>query len=132
MTIRPPMRWAMRTKPVRVQFALAPRTTTASPGTSTAAAIANAAERRVAGHRQLVAERELVRAGDRHLPPVAPDVDAGRGEHPLGVVAARLGLDDRRRPVGGERGEQHARLDLGAGDRQRVRGSPRSGAAGAP
>ena len=46
---------------------------------------------------------------------------AGRGEHPLGVVAAGRGLDDRRRarrPI--SPASSDARLDLGAGDRQLV------------
>ena len=42
MTIAP-MRWAMRTKPLRVQFTPTPRRTSREPGTSTPAAMAKAA-----------------------------------------------------------------------------------------
>ena len=51
-------------------------------------------------------------------------------------VTGRGGLDDRRRPLGIEAGEQDRRLDLGARDGQQVvdpaSSDPRSGAAGAP
>ena len=52
----------------------------------------------------------------------------GAQQHALGVVAAARGLADRRRAVGGERRQQHARLDLGARDRQLVgdRAQPRA------
>ncbi len=46
--------------------------------------------------------------------------DAGRGQHALGVVAAERRLADRRGAVGGQAGQQHARLDLRAGHRQVV------------
>jgi hypothetical protein len=42
------------------------------------------------------------------------------GEHPLAVVAAGQRLDDGRRPVGEQAGEEQAGLDLGAGDREPV------------
>ena len=40
----------------------------------------------------------------------------GTQQHPLRVIAAEGRLGDRRRPVGGDRREQDARLDLRAGD----------------
>ena len=43
-----------------------------------------------------------------------------RGEHALGVVAARRGLDHRRRARRQQAGDQHARLDLRGGHRQLV------------
>ena len=45
---------------------------------------------------------------------------AGAQQHPLGVVAAARRLGHGRRAVGGQRREQHARLDLRAGDGQLV------------
>ena len=56
----------------------------------------------VAGDGDLL-ERQLVAVDHGDVPPVAAHRDAGAGEHPLGVVAAGRGLDDRRRAVGGER-----------------------------
>ena len=59
--------------------------------------------------------------------PSRRDAHAGAGEQALGVVAARLGLDHRRRPRGQQARHQHARLDLRGGDRQRRTRCPRSG-----
>jgi hypothetical protein len=73
----------------------------------------------VAGHGDTV-EDELVDVDDGDVAAVAVDVDAGAQEHPLGVVAAVLGLAESGGAVGGERGEQQAGLDLGAGDGQLV------------
>ena len=60
---------------------------------------------------------------------------AGRGEHPLGVVARRARLDAPSSGRRAEAGEQDRGLHLGARDRQRVldsreRGRPRRRAAG--
>jgi hypothetical protein len=52
--------------------------------------------RRVARHVHR-AQLELVLRGDRDARAVAGDLHARGGQHPLGVVAARLGLDDRGR-----------------------------------
>ena len=65
-------------------------------------------------------EHQLVGVDDRDVTAVAVDGHPGAQQHPLGVVAAALGLADGRRAVGGERREQHARLDLSACDGQLV------------
>ena len=48
------------------------------------------------------------------------DLGAGRGQQALGVVASRSGLDHPGLPLGEQAGDQHARLDLGAGHRKLV------------
>jgi hypothetical protein len=68
-------------------------------------------------------EEQLVLAGDRDAVAVALDAGAGAREQALRVVAAGLRLDDGRRALGQQAGEQHAALDLRGGDRQRVLGA---------
>ena len=65
-------------------------------------------------------ELQLVGVHDVDARPVAFDRHAGGDEHPLGVVTARCRLDDGRAAASPEPGEQHARLDLRARNRQRV------------
>ena len=65
-------------------------------------------------------ERELVGVDDGDVAAVAVDGDAGSQQHPLGVIAAARGLADGGGAVGGEGGEQDARLDLGACDLELV------------
>ena len=69
--------------------------------------------RRVAGDVERV-EAQLVRLRDRDPVALAAHAGAGGREQPLGVVAAGLGLDDRRLALGEQPREQHARLDLRA------------------
>ena len=115
----PPIRSTIRTKPVRVQFALMSVTTIREPLTRIAAAMWNAADDGSPGT-WIVAELELVVLGQLDPVAVAGDPAAGAGEQALGVVAARLGLDHRRRAGGQQPRHQHARLDLRRGHRQRV------------
>ena len=61
----------------------------------------------VAGHVQRV-EAQVVQARDRDPVALAPHARAGRGEQPLRVVAAGLGLDHGGLPLGQQAGEQHA------------------------
>ena len=51
--------------------------------------------------------------------PPSTRTGAPGGEHPLGVVAGRLGLPHPRLPVRGEAGQHQRALHLGARDRQR-------------
>jgi hypothetical protein len=71
------------------------------------------------GDDQLV-ERELVGAGHGDVRPLRCTVTPAAAEHALGVVAAGAGLGDRGGAVGGQGGQQHARLYLRAGHRQLV------------
>ena len=113
------MRSAIRMKPVRVQFALMSLITIREPLTRIAAAMWKAAEDGSPGTWMSPSSSSscwvsTIRSPSRVI------CGAGAGEQPLGVVAARLGLDHRRRPRGQQPGHQHARLDLRARHRQRV------------
>ena len=109
----------IRKKPTRVQFAAMPSTTMREPGTSTAAAAWKAAEEGSPGT-WIASSASDSTPGHAHAVAVAPHGHAGARQQPLRVVAARLGLDDRRRAVGQQPGQQHAALDLRRGDGQRV------------
>ena len=67
-------------------------------------------------------EPELVAVQDGDVAAVAPHGRPAGDEQALGVVAAVGRLGHRGGAVGGQAGEQHARLDLRAGDRQLVVG----------
>ncbi len=114
----PCIRRRIRRKPVRVQLTPTSRISSREPGTSTPAATRNAAELGSPGTPHAARARSSSALTTVTLAPVAVDRDARPQQHPLGVVAAALGLADGRGAVGGQRREQHARLDLGARDRQ--------------
>ena len=91
--------------------------------------------REVAGHVDL-AEIEPLRALDRDAAAFRRQPRSRRSQHPLGVVARRDALDDRRPSLGEQPREQDARLHLGARHLRLVldageRLVPRSGAAAA-
>ena len=93
-TTTPPMRRRMRKKPVRVQFAPMPSMTIRERGTSTAAAAWKAADDGSPGTCRAPSSSSSWAATVIAVA-VAGDPHAGGGEHPLGVVAARLAA---RRP----------------------------------
>ena len=88
------------------------------PGSSVAATTNGAAAEKSPGTRP--AEAQALGGTERDAALLARHLHAGRLEHPLGVVAGRLRLDDGRAAVRVEPGEQHARLHLRARDRQLV------------
>ena len=91
------------------------------PATSTPAAIRNAAELGSPGTSTPSSSSSSVFERPSTSASVAVDRDAGAQQHPLGVVAAARRLDRRSSsPSAASAGEQHARLDLRAGDRQLV------------
>ena len=118
----PPIRSRIRRKPVRVQLTPQSAIEQARAGDEHAGGDQERRRGRVAGDARRRSSGELVGAADASTR--APVAVAARrrppASMPLGVVAARRGLDDRRRAVGQQPGEQHAGLDLRAGDRQLV------------
>jgi hypothetical protein len=72
--------------------------------------------------------RQLLAAGQHDAPPCALlahlDLGAEGAEHPLGVVAGRLGLEHLRAAGGVQAGQQHRRLHLRRGFRQAVGDAP--------
>ena len=95
---RAPMRSRMRKKPTRVQFAAMPSIIDPRAGDEHRRGGVEGGRGGVAGDVDRV-ERERVAAGDaRRASPSRRMPAPGAGEQPLGVVAARLRLDDRRRP----------------------------------
>ena len=119
-----PIRSRMRRNPARVQLTPTRSSTSRESRTSTPAAIRNAAEDGSPGTSTSPSSSSsalptVVRNPPCRHRPRARHGRAGGSQHPLGVVAARDGLDHGRR-VGDEPGEQHARLDLRARDRKLV------------
>ena len=124
---RAPIRSSTARKPVRVGFTSTPRTTTLAPGTSRPAPTQNAADEGSPGTSSDPGRTSGARSRRRHhLPALDPDRRAPGGEHPLGVVAGRLGLAHPRLPVRREAGQHQRALHLGAGDR--ADGAPFPGA----
>ena len=115
-----PIRSRMRKKPVRVQLSAdAAEHDARAWARSPPPAARNAADE---GSPGTVTSSSSSSSAARHAhgQPVALERHARAGQHPLGVVAALLGLGDRGLPAGQHAGDQHARLDLGGGHRQRV------------
>ena len=101
--------------PVRVQLTPTLPQHDREPGTSTRGGEQEGGRGQVAGDRELARARarRRQRTVHGHRPSRRVTGTPARGEHPLGVVAARHGLDHRRGSPGQAR-EQHAGLDLGA------------------
>ena len=109
--------------PERSGLVMTPSTTMSEPGTISAATIGNAAEDGSAGTTTGVglSSGRPTRSMRRPSPSgVDLHLGAEMGQHLLGVVARRLGLDHRGDAARVEAGEQHGRLDLGRGDRRPV------------
>ena len=103
-------------------FTSTPRTTTLAPGTRSPAPTQNAAEDGSPGTSSASGSASgRRRRVDHHLAGLHPDRRTPGGEHPLGVVARRLGLADPRLAVGGQPGEDQRALHLCAGDGEPVR-----------
>ena len=116
----PPIRSTIRRKPVRVQLTPTSRSSSREPRHEHAGGDQRtrpSSRSPGTSMRSSSSSSTLVTVTWR---PLRWIVDAAGGEHPLGVVAAGTRLGDRRRAVGHQPGEQHARLDLRAGDRQVV------------
>ena len=126
-----PIRFRTPSRPTRVGLRPTRSSRTLLPGTSAAATSRKGGRREVAGHGYPLHVQPLRGAhGDppnraaslrRHDPQLRDlDLGPGRGQQPLRVVASRGGLDHLGLALGEQAGDQHARLDLGAGDRKLV------------
>ena len=107
-TTTPPMRSRIRTKPMRVQLTLTFLTSEPRVRDEHAAAVSQNAALDASPGTTRSLGLELVGGRDREVAPVRCSGTPMRGEHALGVVAAGLGLDDRRRALGGDAREQDA------------------------
>ena len=96
-----------------------PSRVTSLPGTSSAATMKKAAEEKSAGTANSPGSSRFGRP-QRDAAAQPGDVGAGGGEHALGVVAAAAAAPDPGLALGEQAGEEQARLDLGARDRQLV------------
>ena len=124
-SIDAPMRRSTSTNAMRVGLSATPSITSSEPGVIVAATHQNAADDGSPGTSSVERRR---RARARPGPSCRRRVDrrAERGEHALGVVAARRRLGDLGDAVGLQAGEHQRGLHLRAGDRELVRGAPRA------
>ena len=110
--IRAPIRSRASSRPVRAGLTPTPRRISSDPGEERRGDDQRRGRREVAGDIDLV-ELRAARRARREIAASAPSPPhARRAQHPLGVVARRDRLDDRRPAVGVEPREQDARLHL--------------------
>ena len=100
---------------MRVGLSPTPRIVTSASGCS-AAATSHGGRRREVTRDSHVERSRPGRSAQRRDEPVAADVDAGRREHPLGVVARRPGRGDDRLAVGRQPGQRGRTEELRARD----------------